>query len=93
MGRSVFVKLGTYIDIFFGQRKINGVYIRKKPYLFEKPLDYHEDEVTDMVRAMNTFAANHSDVNIYAAIEPNSTEILPELMPNNESTQNQTEQI
>lgn len=93
VGRSVLVKARTYIDIFFGKREINGVYIGKQHYLFEKPSDYGADAVSETVSAMNTFAANHSDVNIYAAIAPNATEVLPNLLPKYAPTQNQTEQI
>ena len=93
VGRNVLVKLGIYFGIFFGKLEVNGGYIGKKHYLFEKPSDYDEDGVNGKMRAMNTFAANHSDVNIYASIAPNATEVLPVLLPNNASTQNQKEQI
>lgn len=91
--RGLFVKAKTKTDLFFGKKEINGVYVGKKHYLFEKPVALDEEGAAATVSAINAFTANHPVLRSYFAIAPNASEILPELMPSGAPTLDQTAQI
>ena len=91
--RDALVRTRTDIDIFIGKREINGVYIGKKHYLFEKPSEYDEKHVKRTTDTMNGISAAYGEIRNYVAIAPNSSEILSDYMPSNAPSQNQTEQI
>ena len=91
--RDKLVSLRTDIDVFFGKREINDVYIGKKHFLFEKPSGYNEARVKKTTDAMNNLKAKNQGINTYIAIAPNSTEILRDYLPSNAPVPNQTEQI
>ena len=91
--RDKLVSLRTDIDVFFGKREINDVYIGKKHFLFEKPSVYNEARVKKTTDAMNNLKAKNQGINTFIAIAPNSTEILGDYLPSNAPVPNQTEQI
>lgn len=91
--RDQLVSTRTGIDVFFGKREINGVYVGRKHFLFEKPSEYDEKRVSKTIGTMNAISANNPNVRSYVAIAPNSSEVLKKLMPLNAPTQDQTEQI
>lgn len=90
--RDVLVSTRTDIDVFLGKREINGVYIGKKHYLFEKPSEYDENRVKKTTDTMNRISAQYGDIRNYFALAPNSSEILSGYMPSNAPSQNQLEQ-
>ena len=51
--RDKLVSTRTNIDVFFGKREINGVYIGKKHFLFEKPSEFNDSRVKKTTDAMN----------------------------------------
>ena len=91
--RDSLVKTRTKIDIFLGKREINGVYIGRRHFLFEKPSVYNEEKINKTVKTMNALRADNKSIRSYIAIAPNSTEIVSKYMPFNAPNQNQTEQI
>lgn len=91
--RDKLVSLRTNIDVFFGKRDINDVFIGKKHFLFEKPAEYNEARLKKTTDAMNNIKANNQGINTYIAIAPNSTEIVKDYLPSNAPVTNQTEQI
>ncbi|MBR0413259.1 MAG: hypothetical protein IJI47_06820 [Eubacterium sp.] len=93
VGRSALVKVRTAIDVFCGKREINGAYIGKDHYIFEKPVSYSKDTTKKAVDAINSFTGSHPDIKSYMAIVPNSSEILSEYMPRQARSVNQTEEI
>ena len=90
--RDAFVRIRTNIDVFEGKREINGVYIGKKHYLFEKPSAYDETRVGKTLATMNSMSAKYPDIRNYVALAPNASEINKDYMPSNAPTQNQLEQ-
>lgn len=82
-GRSALVKTRTAIDILCGKKEMNGVYIGKNHFLFEKPTEYNEKGVAKTVNAINDFTARHQKINSYMAIIPNATSILSDYLPAN----------
>ena len=91
--RDKLVSLRTDIDVFFGKREINDVYIGKKHFLFEKPSVYNETRLKKTFDAMNNLKAKNQGINTYIAIAPNSTEIVSSYLPSNAPVPNQAEQI
>lgn len=91
--RDVFVKTRSAIDIFIGKKEINGVYIGKEHFLFEKPSEYNEKRIAKTTASINSFTSKHPKLSSYIAIAPNSNEILNGLLPDNAPTQNQKVQI
>lgn len=92
-GRSGLMRARTAIDIFLGKKEENNVYIGKNHFLFEKPSEYNEERVGTTLSAIKSFTEKHKKIHSYAALIPNSTEILPEYMPKNAPNENQTNQI
>ena len=92
-GRGAFVKARTKIDIFFGKKEVNNVYIGKDHFLFEKPEEYNAQRVDKTIKAVNDFSKKYNKINTYFAIAPDSSEILADLMPSNAPGTNQSEQI
>jgi hypothetical protein len=91
--RDALVSIRTDLDVFIGKREINGVYIGKKHFLFEKPSAYNEDRIKKTTDAMNVISAQNGEIRSYVAIVPNSSEILSDYMPSNAPSQNQLEQV
>ncbi|MDY6339013.1 MAG: DHHW family protein [Saccharofermentans sp.] len=91
--RDAFVGLRTKIDVFFGKRDINGVYVGEDHFLFEKPSVYDEERVTKTTDMMNKIRLKNPGINSYVAIAPNSNEILSDYLPKNAPVPDQTEQI
>lgn len=91
--RDALVKTRTGIDVFFGKREINGVYIGRQHFLFEKPVPYQQKRITKTVATMEEIANRNPSVHSYFALAPNSTEILSDYLPLNAPTENQTLQI
>lgn len=92
-GRGALVKARTNIDIFFGKKEVNNVYIGKDHFLFEKPEEYNSERMAKTLKAVNDFSKKHKKINSYFAIAPDSSEILSDLMPSNAPATNQSEQI
>ena len=91
--RDLLVSTRTGIDVFFGKREINGVYIGRKHYLFEKPSAFDEQRMNKTTATMNAISSKNPNVRSYVAIAPNSSEVLSKYMPLNAPSENQTEQI
>lgn len=91
--RDRLVKTRTKIDVFLGKRDINGVYIGRRHFLFEKPSFYDEERISKTTDTMNKLRAKNKNIHNYIAIAPNATEIVSKYMPLNAPSQNQEEQI
>ena len=93
IGRSTLVKTRTAIDIMLGKKEVNGVFIGKDHFLFEKPSAYDENKVGKTIQKINSFTQNHPKINSFMAIAPNASDVLREYMPKNAPNENQAEQI
>ncbi len=93
VGRGGLVKTRTAIDIFCGKREINGAYVGKEHYIFEKPVGYTDETTKKAVDAVNSFTASHSRIRSYMAIVPNSSEMLSDYMPRQARDVHQTADI
>ena len=62
--RKEWVIAKTFFERALGKSQINGVYIGKDGYLFEK-IDYNEENISKAVENINTFARKIGDTNIF----------------------------
>ena len=92
-GRGALVKTRTAIDVLCGKKEINGVYIGKKHFLFEKPAEYDEAAVGKTIEAINRFSKKNNKLHSYFAIAPNASGVLPQLMPTAAPATDQQAQI
>ena len=91
--RDKLVRTRTKIDVFLGKSDINGVYIGRHHFLFEKPSSYDEERISKTTETMNKLRADNKSINSYVAIAPNSSEIVSKYLPFNAPTENQSKQI
>jgi len=80
-GRNDWVALKTNIDLLFGKKELNNIYLGDGGYLiekFEKPDDKLVDE---NVKAINGLIAKYKYVNSYFVLVPNASDILSEKLP------------
>ncbi|MBR2590976.1 MAG: hypothetical protein IKE65_08640 [Clostridia bacterium] len=93
VGRSTLVKTRSAIDLMLGKKEMNGVYIGKDHFLFEKPAEYNEKTLGKTIQSINEFSKKYPKINTYMAIAPNASDVLQEYMPKNAPNVNQSEQI
>jgi len=79
--RDFWVKVKATSEMIVGKRDNNGVYLGKDGYLlqkFDKPV---EEKYQKNIEAINTFALNNSDLQIYLMMVPNSVKVLEQKLP------------
>lgn len=81
INRDFIVSVKTIISSALGNKEVNGVYIGKNDRLFEVPSEYNIDDLTNKAKIINDFADKYNIENKYFILAPNSTEIIPELLP------------
>jgi hypothetical protein len=79
--RTEFVKVNTDIEVFFGRREINDVYIGKDR-LFQKITAPDIDIVNGNITGINAFAARY-EIPVFVGLIPTSAGIYPEFLPEN----------
>ena len=93
VGRDLLVRTRAGVDRFVGKREVNGVYIGKDHFLFEKPSTWDEERMTRTLTAINRVSAATGDIRSYMAVAPNATELLKDYLPTGAPVTNQAQQI
>ena len=93
LGRDFLVRTRAGIDRFVGKREVNGVYVGKDHFLFEKPSTWDEARMTRTLNTINLVTSKSGDIRSYMAIAPNATELLKDYLPTGAPVTNQTQQI
>ena len=93
VGRDFLVRTRAGIDRFVGKREVNGVYIGKDHFLFEKPSTWDDARMTRTLNTMNLVTAKSGDIRSYMALAPNATELLKNYLPTGAPVTDQTKQI
>lgn len=93
LGRDFLVRTRAGIDRFVGKREVNGVYIGKDHFLFEKPSTWDDERMTRTLNTMNLVTAKSGDIRSYMALAPNATELLKNYLPTGAPVTDQTRQI
>ena len=81
LGRDLLVRTRAGVDRFVGKREVNGVYIGKDHFLFEKPSVWDDERMTRTLNTINLVTAKSGDIRSYMAIAPNATELLKDYLP------------
>ena len=81
INRDLIVSVKTTLSSLIGQKEVNGVYIGKNDRLYEVPSAYNSDDVVNKAQIINNFADKYQIKNKFFILAPNSTEIIPELLP------------
>lgn len=93
VGRDFLVRTRAGVDRFVGKREVNGVYIGKDHFLFEKPSVWDDERMTRTLNTINLVTAKSGDIRSYMALAPNATELLKNYLPTGAPVTNQTRQI
>ena len=93
IGRDALVRTRSDIDLFVGKRDLNGVYVGKDHFLFEKTAACDQARLTKTLDAIRGVAAQNPSLKQYIALAPNAAELLPDKLPANAPTEDQTAQI
>ncbi|MBQ2693232.1 MAG: hypothetical protein IJF51_04275 [Clostridia bacterium] len=93
LGRDLLVRTRAGVDRFVGKREVNGVYVGKDHFLFEKPSTWDDARMTRTLNTINLVTAKSGDIRSYMAIAPNATELLKDYLPTGAPVTNQTQQI
>ena len=91
--RDAMVKARTRLDIFFGKKEINNIYIGKKHFLFEKPSEYNDEIVKKTLDTINAVTLSNKNIPSYFALVPNACETLSDMLPANAPKLSQAQQI
>lgn len=79
--RSRWVQKKTDVDLIFGIRKLQDVYIGKDDTLFQDMPMVSEEKITTLSTVINQFYTNHTQFNIAMMLVPNHLAIQPKLLP------------
>lgn len=92
-GRDLLVQTRSRIDLFAGKRDLNGVYVGKDHFLFEKSASWDDAQMEKTLGAIRSVTEQNADLNSYIALAPNATELLADKLPDHAPAEDQTAQI
>ncbi len=93
VGRDAFIKAKTAVDVFFGKREENNVYIGKNHFLIEKPTAYDEKNMKEIYTCINSVTKNAGKAKSYIMIAPNASYVLEDKLPFGAENTDQKQQI
>lgn len=91
--RDSWIKFKSQIDILFGKKKINNIYIGKNDYVFEQFKESEKDETENKIKVINAFKEKNSDINVNFMLVPTAGEIYKENFPDYAPQDNQKKYI
>lgn len=91
--RSSFIKTKAKMDMMFGKKEINGVYVCKDGYLMEGFKKADKETTKEKMDAINKFVNDNSKLKTRMMIVPNKVEIYNNLLPANAPVDSQAEYL
>lgn len=88
-GRDTWISINLWLNQLLGQKEFSGVYLCEDDYLMQVPSAPNEVAHERNLEAMQTFAQNHEDLNVVAAIIPNAVTIHADKLPQNAPVRDQ----
>lgn len=88
-GRDTWISMNLWLNQLLGQKESSGVYLCGDDYLMQVPSAPNETAHARNLKAMQTFAQNHSDLNCVVSIVPNAVTILADKLPENAPVRDQ----
>ncbi len=91
--RDTLVKLNSLAGRCAGQREVNGVYIGKDGYLFEKPTAKDPVKTERTAKAIAAFSHENPDLSCSVILVPDAASVLARNLPANAPVSGQTGEI
>ncbi len=85
--------LTSRLDVVFGKRESNGIYLGKDDYLLTAPEIAQEEKVNTTMTSINRFASGHSDLNTYLCVVPERGYALADKFPDLVKFDNEADQF
>lgn len=93
VGRDMWISLRLRAGRLLGQKESNGVLLCRDHYLMELPAAADTKNVSRNLSAINSFAAQHPELNMYLTVAPNAVSILQDKLPRNAQIPDQRQQL
>ncbi len=81
VGRGVFVRIKSALDLSIGKNEANGVYLGHDGYLIEEIKDPDMKRFTAREKALTEFKSSYPNINMYFLLAPNAGNIMREKLP------------
>ena len=88
-GRDMWITLNLKLNQLLGQKEFSGVYLCEDGYLMQIPSEPNKEQHERNLKAINTFAKNHPDLNMVMTVAPNAVTVYGEKLPENAPVRDQ----
>ena len=92
-GRDGWISLNLKLNQLLGQKESSGVYLCEDNYLMQIPSEPNAVQHERNLKAINTFAQKHSDLNMIMTVVPNAVSIHSDKLPDNAPVRDQIADI
>lgn len=92
-GRDRWIALQRWYHRTLGNKASDDVYLCEDGYLIQRPGEPNEEQLERNLNAINEFASAYPDVNMVAAVIPNSVTIHGDKLPSNAPVRDQLEDL
>lgn len=88
-GRDGWISLNLSFQKLLGQKESGGVYLCGDDYLMQIPSPPNEEALQRNLKAINAFAARHTDLTMVMTVVPNAVTVLADKLPANAPVRDQ----
>lgn len=88
-GRDGWMSVNLAMNKVLGQKEAGGVYLCADDYLMQIPGEPNEVQLARNLKAIDTFAGNHPELNVVMTVAPNAVTILVDKLPENAPVRDQ----
>lgn len=88
-GRDGWISLNLSFQKLLGQKESGGVYLCGDDYLMQIPSQPNEEALQRNLKAINAFAARHTDLTMVMTVVPNAVTVLADKLPTNAPVRDQ----
>ena len=92
-GRDGWISLNLKLNQLLGQKESSGVYLCEDNYLMQIPSEPNQEQHERNLKAINTFAASHPELNMVMTVAPNAVTVLADKLPENAPVRDQVADI
>ena len=92
-GRDSWISLNLKLNQLLGQKESSGVYLCEEDYLMQIPAEPNKEQHERNLKAINTFAANHPELNMVMTVAPNAVTVHADKLPENAPVRDQVADI
>lgn len=88
-GRDMWISLNLKLNQLLGQKESSGVYLCEDNYLMQIPSAPNKEQHERNLKAINTFAKNHPELNMVMTVAPNAVTVYADKLPENAPVRDQ----